>query len=50
MYIEKILYLKSGQSSTLEKGCAEDLTANQKCRIKVRAVGLDFEIAKWLMK
>ena len=32
-----------------KKNCAEDLTANQKCRIKVKAVGLNYlEITKWL--
>ena len=32
-----------------KKNCAEDLTANQKCRIRVRAIGLDYEqITKWL--
>ena len=33
----------------LKKNCAEDLTANQKVRIKVKAVGLNYlEITKWL--
>ena len=33
----------------LKKNCAEDLTANQKCRIKIKAVGLEYlEITKWL--
>ena len=56
MYIEKIFLMKiyRGDQKALDKigfkkNCAEDLTANQKCRIKVRAVGLDYEIVtKWL--
>lgn len=33
----------------LKKNCAEDMTANQKCKIKVKAVGFEYlEITKWL--
>ena len=37
-------------SDLFEKACAQDVTANQKCKIKVRAVGIDYEITKWLEK
>lgn len=57
MYIEKILQTKYyiGKQDALkaagyEPACAEDNTANQKCSIKVRAVGLNFEVTKWLEK
>ena len=33
-----------------QKGWAKDFTANKMCEIKVRAIGLDFEITKWLEK
>jgi hypothetical protein len=29
-------------------GLAEDMTANQKCKIKIRAVGMQFDMTKWL--
>lgn len=56
MYIEKIFLMKiyRGDQKALDKigfkkNCAEDLTANQKCKIKIRAVGLDYDyITKWL--
>jgi len=56
MYIEKIFLMKiyRGDQKELDKigfkkNCAEDFTANQKCKIKIRAIGLDYEIiTKWL--
>ena len=55
-YLEKLFLQKlyRGDQAALDrlglkKNCAEDLTANQKVRIKVKAVGLDYlEIIKWL--
>ena len=55
-YIAKIFFMKlyRGDQKALDKAgykanCAEDLTANQKCKIKVRAIGLDYEqVTKWL--
>ena len=32
------------------KGWSEDFTANKICKIKVRAVSLNFEIVKWIDK
>ncbi len=56
MYLEKIYYSKLYRDNQKEierlgigRGNAHDVTANQKLRIKVKAVGLDFDIvAKWL--
>jgi hypothetical protein len=56
MYIAKIFFMKlyRGDQKALDKvgykaNCAEDLTANQKCRIKIRAIGIDYEnVTKWL--
>lgn len=57
MYIEKILFTKFYRNKQkaleelgYEKQCAKDTTANQKCLIKIRAVGLNFEVTKWLEK
>lgn len=57
MYIEKILFNKYYKNNPkalaaigYERSCAIDKTANQKCQIKVRAVGLNFDITKWLEK
>lgn len=56
MYIEKIYLQKIYRDNQAaldkigyKKNCAEDLTANQKVRVKVRAVGLDYnQVTKWL--
>ena len=56
MYIEKIVTQKiycddqkALDKMGLKKNCAEDTTANQQCKIKVRAVGLDYKVVtKWL--
>ena len=40
--------LKALEEVGFEKSCAKGKTGNQKCLIKVRAVGLDFIITKWL--
>lgn len=55
MYIEKIYLQRQyrDDQQTLDKvglkrNTAEDLTANQQCRVKIKAVGLDYNIAKWL--
>lgn len=54
MYIEKILFLKLYKTKqTLDKvgyehSCSKDFTANQKCLMKVRAIGINFNITKWL--
>ena len=56
MYLEKLFLAKlyrDDQKSLdklgLKKNCAEDKTANQKCKVKIRAVGLDFrEMTTWL--
>ncbi len=56
MYLEKIYYARLFRDNQKEierlgigRGNAHDVTANQKLRIRVKAVGLDFEIvAKWL--
>lgn len=57
MYIEKIMFTKFYMNKQkaleeigFEKQCAKDTTANQKCEIKVRAIGLPFEVTKWLEK
>ena len=57
IYIEKILFTKFYRNNQkaldevgFEKQCAKDTTANQRCEIKVRAVGLHFEVTKWLEK
>lgn len=55
-YLEKLFLQKlyRGDQAALDKlglkkNSAEDLTANQKVRIKVKAVGLNYiEITKWL--
>ncbi len=43
LYIEKMRHLKD----TKQKGLAVDTTPNGRCRIYIRAVGLDFEVTKW---
>ena len=56
MYIEKIYLQKIYRDNQAaldkigyKKNCAEDLTANQKVKVKVRAVGLDYNnVTKWL--
>ncbi len=55
MYIEKILFTKFYRNKQkaldeigYEKQCSKDRTANQRCQIKVRAIGLDFNVTKWL--
>lgn len=50
IYLEKLVSIRSGENQNINRGVIEDVTANQKCKIKVRAVGLDFEVAKWLEK
>lgn len=44
LYLEKIRHLKD----TKQKGLAFDVTPNGRCRIYVRAIGLDFGVTKWL--
>eukprot|EP01022_Parablepharisma_sp_SALTPOND_P021377 TRINITY_DN41897_c9_g1_i1.p1 TRINITY_DN41897_c9_g1~~TRINITY_DN41897_c9_g1_i1.p1 ORF type:complete len:1052 (-),score=124.97 TRINITY_DN41897_c9_g1_i1:19009-22164(-) len=44
LYLEKIRYLKV----TKQKGLAFDITPNGRCRIFIRAIGLDFGVTKWL--
>ena len=48
-YLEKLFLEKlyRGDQASLDKlgmkkNCAEDMTANQKCKIKVKAVGLNY--------
>ena len=56
MYLEKLFLAKlyrDDQKSLdklgLKQNCAEDKTANQKCKVKIRAVGLNYkEITTWL--
>jgi ribosome assembly protein 1 len=56
MYIEKLFLAKLYRDDQVsldklgfKKNCAEDKTANQKCHIKVRAVGLHYSlITQWL--
>ena len=56
-YLEKLVELKLMQGKetfinkfNLNKGWSEDYTANKICKIKVRAVSLDFQICKWVDK
>jgi len=53
MYIEKLCQVKLFRGDPYANGqkpnCATDTTANQMCSITVRAVGLDYDIAKWLI-
>lgn len=56
-YLEKLLEMKylQGDEKMMSKmnetkGCGIDSTANKLCKLKVRAVGLDFEICKWIEK
>jgi hypothetical protein len=57
IYLEKIYFTKLYRDKPQEieklgigRGNAHDLTANQKVRFKVKAVGLDFDlISKWLV-
>ena len=55
MYIEKILFTKFYRNKQkaldeigFEKQCAKEKTANQRCLLKVRALGLDYTLTKWL--
>jgi hypothetical protein len=55
IYLEKILFTKfylnkpkALEEIGFEKQCAKDRTANQRCEMKVRAIGLPFDITKWL--
>ena len=56
MYIEKIFLKKLYRDDQTaldklgyKKNCAEDVTANQRCRFKVKAIGLDYKsITRWL--
>jgi len=56
MYIEKIFQTKiyrNNQSALdrlgLKRNCAEGTTANHNCKIKVRAIGLDYkDVTHWL--
>lgn len=57
MYIEKILFTKFYRNKQkaldeigFEKQCAKEKTANQRCLLKVRALGLDYSLTKWLEK
>lgn len=55
-YLEKLMELKLQQSKNFKflgklvdnRGWSQDITANKLCKIKIRAVGLDFEIVKWI--
>ena len=56
-YLEKLLEIKylQGDEKMMSKmnenkGWALDSTANKLCKLKIRAVGLDFEICKWIEK
>lgn len=56
-YLEKLLEIKYQQGDEKmmskmneNKGWALDSTANKLCKLKVRAVGLDFEICTWIEK
>jgi hypothetical protein len=56
-YLEKLVELKLMQGKeqfinkfNLMKGWSEDFTANKICKIKVRAVSLNFEVVKWVEK
>lgn len=56
-YLEKLLEIKylQGDEKMMSKmnenkGWAQDSTANKLCKLKIRAVGLDFEICKWIEK
>ncbi len=44
LYMEKIRHLKD----TKQKGLAFDITPNGRCRLYIRAFGLDFAVTKWL--
>ena len=55
MYIDKILQKKLLiknpdllQKVGMERGVAIDVTANQDCQIQIRAIGLKYEVVKWL--
>ena len=56
MYIEKLFlqkFYRDDQASLdklgFKKNCAEDKTANQKCKLKIRAIGLDYsQVTQWL--
>ena len=56
-YLEKLIEIKFMQGDEQmmskmneNKGWAIDSTANKLCKLKIRAVGLDFEICKWIEK
>lgn len=56
-YMEKLLEMKLLQKdekllqkANMNKGWAQEATANKLVKVKIRAVGLDFEICKWIEK
>lgn len=56
-YMEKLLEMKLLQKdekllqkANMNKGWAQEATANKLVKIKIRAVGLEFEICKWIEK
>jgi len=44
LYLEKLRHLKNEN----QRGLAFDKTQNGRCRLFIRAIGLDFEVTKWL--
>ena len=51
LYLTKLYRNDPKKSALLNKGSADDLTANQKVRIRVKAIALDYDqITKWLEK
>ena len=44
LYLEKIRHLKDNK----QRGLAFDVTPNGRCRLFIRAIGLDFNVTKWL--
>lgn len=56
-YMEKLLEMKLLQKdekllqkANLNRGWAQEATSNKLVQVKIRAVGLDFEIVKWIEK
>ena len=47
MYLEKMQELRIGRAAAA-RSAVSDLTANQKCRIRMSAFALSFETTKWL--
>ena len=44
LYLDKVRHLKDNK----QKGLAFDITPNGRCRLFVRAIGVDFAVTKWL--